>query len=78
MTYGWYFGSEPPLLTIFDFSTGTPRRIFEQNFAIDKLIMSNNILLTGYKDLETETGQKQLKLIIDNQKLELKTGSNNI
>jgi len=49
MTYGWYFASDPPELTIFEFSTGAPRRIFAQNFATEELVLADNTILTGFK-----------------------------
>ena len=79
MTYGWYFASDPSELTIFEFSTGTPRRIFGQNFRTEQLVLNDNILLTGYKHLKQagDTNEPELyELRIKDSKLELKTGSN--
>jgi hypothetical protein len=52
MTYGWNFASDPPRLTIYDFSSDEPRRIFAQNFATKEVILKNDILITGYKSLK--------------------------
>lgn len=49
MTFGWYFASDPPQLTIFDFSTGSPRRVFDLNFKIEDLLIEDNLILTGYR-----------------------------
>ncbi|MEP4531639.1 MAG: hypothetical protein ABJ004_01045 [Cyclobacteriaceae bacterium] len=80
MTYGWYFASDPSELTIFEFSTGEPRRIFAQNFGMNELILKDSILLNGYSTLKSPdpSGPKPIlrTLKIVENKLEL-TGSNN-
>lgn len=79
MTYGWYFASDPPKLTIFEFSTGEPRRIFAENFATDELILNDSVLLTGFKiyqEAESNVEPELFELRLENNKLELKTGSN--
>ncbi|NEV95032.1 hypothetical protein G3567_12885 [Psychroflexus sp. YR1-1] len=78
MTYGWYFASDPTELTVFDFSTGEPRRIFGQNFRTDELVLKDSIILTGYTRLEQAGDSKKPELYelrINDNKLELKISS---
>jgi len=67
MCYGWYYASDPPQLTIFEFSTGIPRVVFHQNFAIKELILDSNLILIGekyYQELESSQPELfDLKLI---------------
>lgn len=80
ITYGWYFASDPAELTIFEFSSGEPRRIFAQNFATEELILKEGVILTGYK-AHKEAGStiepELFELRIENNKLELITGLTN-
>lgn len=80
MTYGWYFAGDPPELTIFEFSSGEPRRIFAQNFATEELVLKEGVILTGYK-AHKEAGSaiepELFELRIENNKLELITGLTN-
>lgn len=76
ITYGWYFASDPSKLTIFEFSSGKPRRVFGQNFETHELILNDGIILTGYKRLRQAGYTKKPELYelrIENNKLVLKT-----
>lgn len=75
MTYGWYFASDPPELTIFEFSTGEPRRIFAENFATEELILADQVILTGYRNYKEPGSIEEpvlFELRIGDNKLELK------
>lgn len=74
IVYGYPFASEPPELTIFDFSTGSPRRIFSQNLKVQELLKNDQVLLTGFKDyrgVRSSESPKLYGLTINENKLSL-------
>lgn len=75
LCFGWYYSSQPPLLTIIDFSSGNSKVIFNKEFAMKELKPGGNVLLTGilqYKEALSKIEPKIYKLKVDNNTLKLK------
>ncbi len=78
ITFGWYFANNPSEMTIFEFSTGKPRRLFAMSFALESINPDDNTILSGYRTLknpESQTGPSIYSLIVEGQKPVLKRGS---